>query len=34
MDMQAKYADVRPTAEIVSYVETLPDGLFKLPGDA
>jgi len=34
MDMQAKYADVRPTAEIVSYLETLPGGLFKLPGDA
>jgi nicotinamidase-related amidase len=34
MDMQAKYADVRPTEEIVSYVQTLPEGLFKLPGDA
>jgi nicotinamidase-related amidase len=32
MDMQAKYADVRPTAEIVAHLETLPDGLFKLPG--
>lgn len=34
MDMQAKYADVRPTAEIVAYVQALPDGLFALPGDA
>lgn len=33
MDMNAKYADVRPTAEIVAYIDQLPDGLFKLPGD-
>lgn len=33
MDMQAKYADVRPTAEIVAHLTTLPDGLFRLPGD-
>jgi nicotinamidase-related amidase len=25
MDMQAKYADVRPTAEVVAFVEKLPD---------
>jgi nicotinamidase-related amidase len=31
MDMNAKYADVRPTAEIVAHVATLPDGLFELP---
>lgn len=31
MDMNAKYADVRPAAEIVAYVNGLPDGLFELP---
>ena len=31
MDMSAKYADVRPTAEIVAHIATLPEGLFKLP---
>jgi len=30
-DMNAKYADVISTAEVISYVETLPDGLFELP---
>ncbi len=34
MDMQAKYADVRSTAEITAFLDTLPDGLFALPGDA
>ncbi len=34
-DMNAKYADVLKTAEIVQYMEQLPDGLFNLPaGDA
>jgi len=32
MDMQAKYADVRPAAEIAKNLETLPAGLFVLPG--
>ena len=31
LDMQAKYADVRPTKEIVEHLGTLPDGLFELP---
>jgi nicotinamidase-related amidase len=31
MDMDAKYADVLPTSEIVSHLSTLPDGLFDLP---
>ena len=31
MDMQAKYADVRPAAEIAKHLETLPAGLFVLP---
>ena len=31
-DMDAKYADVVPSAEIVAYVKTLLDGLFRLPG--
>jgi nicotinamidase-related amidase len=34
MDMNAKYCDVRPTAELVAEIETLPDGLFKLPAGA
>jgi nicotinamidase-related amidase len=33
MDMQAKYADVRPTAEVAAHLGSLPDGLFALPGD-
>jgi maleamate amidohydrolase len=34
-DMHAKYADVVPTAEVLSYFEQLPTGLFDLPrGDA
>ena len=34
-DMHAKYADVVPTAEVLSYFERLPAGLFDLPaGDA
>lgn len=32
MDIQAKYADVRPAAEIAAHLKTLPDGMFKLPG--
>jgi nicotinamidase-related amidase len=32
MDMNAKYADVRPTAEIVAELERLPGNLFALPG--
>ena len=31
MDMNAKYADVRPTADILAHIATLPDGLFELP---
>lgn len=31
MDMDAKYADVLPTSEIVDHLSTLPDGLFELP---
>ncbi len=31
MDMNAKYADVRPVAEVLAYLESLPAGLFKLP---
>lgn len=30
-DMNAKYADVVGTDEVLAYVETLPDGLFELP---
>ena len=30
-DMNAKYADVISTAEVISYIETLPGGLFELP---
>ena len=30
-DMHAKYADVVPTAEILSYFDQLPIGLFDLP---
>jgi isochorismate hydrolase len=30
-DMHAKYADVVPTAEILSYFEKLPIGMFDLP---
>ena len=33
-DMHAKYADVVPTAEILSYFERLPDNLFDLPSGA
>ena len=33
-DMNAKYADVISTAEVISYVETLPAGLFELPAGA
>jgi len=31
MDMNAKYADVVSTAEIVAHCKTLPDNLFELP---
>jgi maleamate amidohydrolase len=30
-DMHAKYADVVPTAEVLSYLDQLPAGLFDLP---
>jgi maleamate amidohydrolase len=30
-DMHAKYADVVPTAEVLSYFDRLPNGLFDLP---
>jgi nicotinamidase-related amidase len=30
-DMHAKYADVVPTAEVLSYFQALPSGLFDLP---
>jgi maleamate amidohydrolase len=34
-DMNAKYADVLKTAEVLSFLDTLPEGLFDLPkGDA
>ena len=33
-DMNAKYADVIGTAEVISYIETLPAGLFELPAGA
>jgi maleamate amidohydrolase len=33
-DMNAKYADVISTAEVISYIETLPGGLFELPAGA
>jgi hypothetical protein len=32
--MNAKYADVISTAEVISYINTLPDGLFELPAGA
>ena len=30
-DMNAKYADVVPSHELIEYIEGLPDGLFDLP---
>ena len=30
-DMNAKYADVIPTAEVIAFLDTLPAGLFELP---
>ena len=30
-DMNAKYADVMKTAEVLSFLDTLPEGLFDLP---
>jgi len=33
-DMNAKYADVIGKAEVISYIETLPAGLFELPAGA
>ena len=33
-DMNAKYADVIGTAVVISYIETLPAGLFELPAGA
>jgi nicotinamidase-related amidase len=32
LDMNAKYADVRPAAEVIAYIDALPAGLFRLPG--
>lgn len=31
LDMNAKYADVRPVAEVVTYLQSLPSAMFKLP---
>lgn len=33
LDMDAKYADVVASNEVLPYVATLPEGLFELPGD-
>ena len=33
-DMNAKYADVISTAAVISYIKTLPGGLFELPAGA
>jgi nicotinamidase-related amidase len=33
-DMHAKYADVVPTAEVLAFFDTLPEGLFDLPAGA
>jgi isochorismate hydrolase len=33
-DMQAKYADVLPLAEVKQYLASLPKGLFELPRGA
>ncbi len=33
-DMNAKYADVVKTAEVLSFIDTLPNGLFDLPKGA
>ena len=30
-DMNAKYADVVSTAEVINYIDALPGGLFELP---
>jgi maleamate amidohydrolase len=30
-DMNAKYADVISTAEVINYINALPGGLFELP---
>ena len=30
-DMHAKYANVRPSAEVIEHLQTLPQGLFDLP---
>jgi isochorismate hydrolase len=30
-DMNAKYADVVPSFEVIKHIEQLPDGLFDLP---
>ncbi len=30
-DMHSKYADVRPSADVISYLEELPAGMFSLP---
>ena len=30
-DMNAKYADVLPTSDVLAFFDTLPMGLFKLP---
>ena len=33
-DMKSRYADVIGTAEVVDYIERLPDKLFELPSGA
>jgi isochorismate hydrolase len=30
-DMNAKYANVMPTDEVINYIKTLPEELFDLP---
>jgi isochorismate hydrolase len=30
-DMNAKYADVVKTSEVLAFIDTLPDGMFDLP---
>jgi len=33
-DMNAKYANVMPLSNVLSYIDTLPNGLFQLPKGA
>ena len=30
-DMNAKYADVVKTAEVLTFLDTLPEGMYELP---